>query len=401
MRVCPQCSQVSQDSTAYCIRCGYQFKGDEQTVSEETTIRQPGSVSLASLPPNTDPSATLTQANQQRPEVSQAKAPEAEVSSPPQQPAPAAQGNSSPQQPVIASTPPEVKAAPVYTIPAPMPTPGFSQGVPPMSDPRAGQSGYMFPPQPQAQSMYPPAYGQHPYAVPATGGGMGGLQRAFAGKGAPVHHTSWLLDGKQVQAAALRNSLIEQIQKQGVMGVNASSERLSEQGVILENRDYVKVQYGASSVFVYMAPMGQNLYVSRISTIQQPYSRIRMAVLGGLLILLLISLVFYALINPIVDDPNFGLVEGFKIFFGYAFFGLLFFFLFVLLRSVVFWLNENDFLAYLRPNHLNDFSLDTLSSIEQITDKGIRETLKQAGLNTDDIIKPAQSYAPQQPLHRI
>lgn len=255
----------------------------------------------------------------------------------------------------------------------------------------------MLPPQQPQQGAYPPmAYGHHPYATPpSTGGGLASLQRAFAGKGTPVHHTSWLLDGKQTQAATLRNSLVEQVQKQGVMGVTAAPERLSEQGVILEHRDFVRVQYGASSVFVYMAPMGQNLYVSRISTIQQPLSRIRITVLISLAVLLLLSLLLFAIVDVTAGGG------AFKEFFAFAFYGLLFFLLFELLRSVVFWLHDDDFLALLRPNQLNDFSLDTLSSIEQITDKGIRETLKQAGLNADEISKPAQSYAPQQPLHRV
>lgn len=397
MRVCPQCSQVSQDSTAYCIRCGYRFLGNEQTVNEETTIRQPGPVSLANFPPNTDPAATLTQAGQQRPAASQSQAPVATASSSPQQPTPASLSSSSPQQPTPAANAQEANSASSYTIPTPTPTPGFSPAGP-APDPKAVQSGYMLPPQHQQQGVYPPAaYGQPPYAAPSAGGGLSSLQRAFAGKGTPVHHSSWLLDGKQVPAATLRNSLVEQIQKQGVMGVTAAPERLSEQGIILENRDFVKVQYGASSVFVYMAPMGQNLYVSRISTIQQPVSRIRAVVAVSLLILLLICLLFYALLGTAFSDP----ASSIRTFFSYAFYGLLFFFLFALLRSVVFWLSENDFLALLRPNQLNDFSLDTLSSIEQITDKGIRETLKQAGLNAEEISKPAQSYAPQQPFHRI
>ncbi len=244
-------------------------------------------------------------------------------------------------------------------------------------------------------------YGQAPYGAPvmaqAPGAGSAAWQRAFAGKGTPVRHQSWLLDGKQVQPATLRDSLIENVQRQGVMGITATPERLREQGVVMEERDYARVQYGTSAIFVYMAPMGQNLYVSRTSTVHQPLSRTRIFVLGALLVLMVICWLLSGLINP----SSSAFISGLITFFGYAFFGLLFFFLFLLARSLVFLLTDKDFLAYLRPNRLNDFTLDALSSVEKVTDKALRETLRQAGLNADEITPPAQSYAPQQALHRF
>jgi hypothetical protein len=244
-------------------------------------------------------------------------------------------------------------------------------------------------------------YGQAPYGAPvmaqAPGAGSAAWQRAFAGKGTPVRHQSWLLDGKQVQPATLRDSLIENVQRQGVMGITATPERLREQGVVMEERDYARVQYGTSAIFVYMAPMGQNLYVSRTSTAHQPLSRTRIFVLSALLVLMVICWLLSGLINP----SSSAFINGLITFFGYAFFGLLFFFLFLLARSLVFLLTDKDFLAYLRPNRLNDFTLDALSSVERVTDKALRETLRQAGLNADEITPPAQSYAPQQALHRF
>ena len=248
---------------------------------------------------------------------------------------------------------------------------------------------------------------QAPGMVPTNpGSGLGILQRAFAGRGTPVHHHSWLLDNKQAQPHTLRNSFIENINRQGVMGVTASVERLHEQGLAMEERDFTRVQYGTSSVFVYMAPMGQSLYVSRTSTVKQPYSTTRIIVVVGLFVLMLISLLLFALINPTFDpvtgNPgNYGFVDALKTFFGYAFFGLLFFFIIALVRSIVFALTDRDFLAVLRPNRLNDFTLDALSSIEQTTDRALRATLRDAGLDAGAIQPPAQGYNLQQPLRRI
>lgn len=338
-RVCPQCSQVNPDSISFCTRCGYRFQGNEQSVS--------------SLPADADPSATLTPGSQQA------------------------------QVQVMAAS---VPATPFYA-----------------PDPNQAQAGFMAPPVPPVQQpsgyQLPPVYGQQQLynapavATPNTGGT---LQRAFASKGKPVRHQSWLIDGKQTQPATLRNVLVENIQRQGVMGVSAVPERLREHGVVMEERDYLRVQYGTSSIFVYMAPMGQNLYISRTSTVQQPYSRVRIGVVIGLLVLLVVSWILFAVINPsYIGDTN-GTFA--KTFFSYAAFGLLFVFLFLLLRAVVSWIAELDFLAFLRPHTLNDFTLDALSAIEQITDKGIRESVKQVGLNPAEITQ-SQSVTQYQRLH--
>lgn len=353
-RVCPQCSHINPDSTVFCTRCGYRFQGNEQAISDEAAGQQ---ANLAGLAPDADPSATLTPGSQQA-SASQAQA-----------------------------MPPNVPSTPAFA--------------PNMATPSSNQPAGFMPPQPQ-QGGYPmqSAYGQQPYGAPPMAMQASGssLQRAFADKGTPVRHQSWLIDGKQAQPPLLRNTLIENIQRQGVMGVNAVPERLREQGVVMEERDYVRVQYGASSIFVYMAPMGQSLYISRTSTVQQPYSRIRIGVVLGLFVLMLLSWLLFAIINP--SFPDDGFAAGAKTFFGYAFFGLLFFFVYLLLRAVVSAIAEKDFLAYLRPHILNDFTLDALSAVEQITDKGIRETVKQAGLNPAEIT-PAQGFPLRQPLHQL
>ena len=386
-RICPQCSQVNPDSIAYCTRCGYRFQGGEQIVEDDATARP---ASLSGLPADADPGSTL---KSQPPQVPQSTPSEP----PPQESKPVPTGPLAQQAP---------QAAPAVAPPPVQPAGGYFSPNPP----NQSQSGYpSVPLQPQGAYMAQQGYGQPPYAMPPmamqnTNDGLSSLKRAFAGKGTPVHHQSWLLDGKQVQPATLRNLLVENIQRQGVMGLTATQERLRERGVIMEDRDFVKIQYGISSLFVYMAPMGQSLYISRTSTVQQPFSRIRQFVLLGLLILLLLSLLFYALINPslnIYDIGAYGFASNIKQFFFYLFFGLLFFFLYLLVRSLVFWLTDGDFLAYLRPNRLNDFTFDALCSIEQITDKAIRETVRQAGLNPAEVTIAAQGYPLSQSLHRI
>jgi hypothetical protein len=364
--ICPQCSQANQESTVFCRTCGYRFQGNEKEAGEDATLRQ---INLAGLPADADPSDTL------RPGLSPVAQPTPVMITP----QPQAQGAS---------------GGPAYGSPAATSSPAQPQGQF-FSQPLAPAQGAYAPQQPQpVYGQYPPqgSYGAPaPQPRPAT---SSTLQRGFAGKGTPVRHQSWLFESKQVPPQTLQGAFIANLQKQGVMGVTVEPERLREQGVVMEERDYVEVRYGASSIFVYLAPMGQNLYVSRTSTIQQPYSRVRTAVAITLAVLMLISLLLYAVISP---TPGF--TAALNLFFSYAFFGLLFFFIIALLRSLVFLFTDNDFLAMLRPNRLSDFSLDALSSIEQTTDKALRVTLQDAGLDVESI-KPQQS-TPQQILHRF
>jgi hypothetical protein len=367
-RICPQCSQTNQDDTTFCRFCGYRFPESGQAVSDDATVRP---ASLASIPPDADPGSTLK---------------------PSEQPQPA---------PVAQPTPLTLTPQPQ---PPSQPQPAFP---PPVATPNPAQSQAPFMPAPQQQAGYPmqAPYGQPPYGqVQTASTGGSSLQRAFANRGTPVHHHSWLLDGRNVPPTQLRSTLVEQINRQGVLGVTPSFDRLREQGLALEERDFVRVQYGPASVFVYMAPMGQNLYISRTSTVRQPLSTIREIVLGGLFVLMLLCLIFFIVIHPSTSDiqaGNAGFADGVNTFFGYAFYGLLFFFLIWLFRSLVFMLTDGDFVALLRPNRLSDFTLDTLASVEKVTDKAIRDTLRQSGLNADEITPAAQSYAPQQPLHRF
>lgn len=366
-RICPQCSQSNQDDTAFCRFCGYRFQENDQAANDDATIRP---ASLGSIPPDADPGSTLKPSDQA-------------------QPAPIAQ------------------PTPLVLTPQPQVQPQSAAYPPPVVTPNPAQSQAPFLAQQPQQGGYPmqAPYGQAPYAqVQTASTGGSSLQRAFANRGTPVHHQSWLLDGRNIPPTQLRSTLVEQINRQGVLGVTPSFDRLREQGVALEERDFVRVQYGGSSVFVYMAPMGQNLYISRTSTVRQPLSTIREIVLGGLFVLMLICLIFFIVIHPSSSDilaGTAGFAEGVNTFFGYAFYGLLFFFFIWLIRSLVFLLTDGDFLALLRPNRLSDFTLDTLSSVEKVTDKAIRDTLRQTGLNADEITPAAQSYAPQQPLHRF
>ncbi len=400
--ICPQCSQVNQDQTGFCRACGYRFQGNEKSVDEGATVRP---ASLAAVPSDADPSDTLKPG---QPAVAQptpvmvTPQPSSSSASAPVYEQPASSSAPFYEQPPVAAPAATPAQSPFFSQPAPYPAPAASYAQSGGYQAQQAQSaGYQ--PQP-VYGQYPPQQGAYgaPAPVPTSPSLLTTLRRGFVGKGTPVHHRSWLIENKQVAPQTLTSAFIANFQKQNVMGVQVEHERLREYGLVLEERDYVKVRYGASSVFVYLAPMGQNLYVSRTSTINQPVSRVRLLVAGALFVLMILALIISLVINPsTVDDIGaFYSVLSTKGFFVYVFDGLLIFFLAALLRSCIFWLTDKDFLALLRPNRLSDFSLDALSSIEATTDKALRVTLQDAGLDAQ-VIQLAQTLVPQQPLHRI
>ena len=94
-----------------------------------------------------------------------------------------------------------------------------------------------------------------------------------------MHH-SWLLNGQHTQTKAVREAIIQKLQQRGTVGLKITPEKLMERGLLMEERDYVSVSRGVSTVFVYVAPAGQDLYVSRATTVLPAIDSFRAVLLG-------------------------------------------------------------------------------------------------------------------------
>ena len=60
----------------------------------------------------------------------------------------------------------------------------------------------------------------------------------------------------------------------------------------------------------------------------------------------------------------------------------------MLIGSFIAWLVENDFLIYLRATSLNDFQMDDLALLKQVTDEAVRVSVQQVGLDSSKIVPP-------------
>lgn len=375
--ICPRCSQENYDQSVFCSRCAFRFLPAEDAIPLNNAVPAP----TPATAPNAAYSGYAAQAN---PPQSYGPAPSSPAPYTPQS-SPADGSALSALQPGGSAWQP---GAPAYgsQMNDPYGAPGgvYQQQqqvpFPNMQSPQGQPHPGMQPP--QGQPYYQPG-GQH-----SPGQGLPMVQRAFAGKGTPLMHTSWLLDGKQVSPADIRSTIVEKVQQRYPNEVKVSQERLSERDFVMEERDYVRIERAPANVFIYVTPFGSDLYISRTTTVQPALSPVRIAVLGALFLLMLIGFIMSA------AGATSAIVSLFSAL-------LLIFFVALAIHSLVLWLTEKDFLVYLRPNVLNDFRIDDGAILEHSADKSIRVAAEELGLDTSTLSAPAHNYPARQPLHLI
>jgi hypothetical protein len=234
-----------------------------------------------------------------------------------------------------------------------------------------------------------------------TGQGLASIRRAFAGRGSLIMHYSWLLGGKQVEAASVRTAILELLQQRKYAGLNVFPERLIERGLIMEERDYLTVRRGVSTVFIYAAPAGNDLYISRATTVLPIISYARAIILGLLFLLMIIGFISSSQAANNASPYAYVPISPLSLGLGFLAYLLLIFFVIFLIRSFINWLIEKDFWIYLRPNTLNDFQLDDIALMEHSTDYIVRDAVAQLGLDASKIVPPVQGYQPKRKYRAI
>lgn len=215
-------------------------------------------------------------------------------------------------------------------------------------------------------------------------------KRAFAGYGLPVSRASWLIPDEQAQANALLAATREDLKQQGLPGATIDAPRLTERAFMIEKREYLTAHRGSASVFVYITPAGRDLYISRTTTAQTPFSFPRIAILTLVLILMIIGLAQSGF--PPVTTGGFSLgaaISTILINFSYP---LLLFFLVLIVASLLAWLIHGDAGMYLRPATLNDFQADDALMLEESVDSSLRSAARTLKIDAEKITAPGQKY---------
>ncbi|HLG64428.1 MAG TPA: hypothetical protein VKY19_20995 [Ktedonosporobacter sp.] len=270
--------------------------------------------------------------------------------------------------------------------------------------------------------MFAPPVAQAPQPTTALlpASGLGSIRRAFAGHGTLIKHHSWLLEGQNTQVMSVRQVIFDKLVQRNLDQSKASTEKLTDQGLVDERRDYIRFRRKSTSVFIYATPAGHDLYISRATTVQPGFSLLRVAVFA-----LMLLTVIMPVINIVAgaaglatsvssSSRTFGapsappptasagvalLIWSFLLFF----FGipLLWVLVIALVRSIASFILDGDFLILLRPNNLTEFQRDEVALMEHTTDNVVREAMKQLGLDADKITAPPNGYQPASRIRLI
>ncbi|MEO8973704.1 MAG: hypothetical protein ABI406_19105 [Ktedonobacteraceae bacterium] len=363
--ICPHCSRPNPENSVFCVGCGNRVPQSGQIANTGTGIN----ASLPTLQSQGSGPTTLT------PQPSYGPSPSSTY--PGSAPYPS---TSSPQY-STGSNPPTY--APGGSSSPPPYTPGTSSMPPPATQ---WSSAAVAPPPPASQFGSTQA--------------LASVRRAFAGHGQLIMHHSWLLPGDQAQAMAVRHGIQTKIGQRKIPQTTIAPTKLTERGLLMEEREYLIAQRGVTTVFIYATPAGSDLYISRATTVLPAVSNFRIILTAMLAIIMFIGFVDH----PVASISPFGGVDSgyiFASFLNFLSFVILLFFIVMIVRSLIIWVLEKDFLRYLRPNTLNDFNIDDIMVLEHVTDDVVHSAVEQLGLDASKIAPPPQGYEPKQHIRAI
>jgi len=224
----------------------------------------------------------------------------------------------------------------------------------------------------------------------------------FAGYGTRGRHVSWLLDDLGEKAAALHEAVTKRFQQRQVPSSNMDWQTLVAKGLLVERRPFYFVQRGITTIALYLARFGKDLYISQVTYVKSPISNVRVAFLT---LLLLFQLYFmFGFTNSFVNsvegfDPIFGTGGGFgPIVFLLCIVGPLgavtsIAWLLILAYSLYKYVTEKDFLALLRALP-NEFQYDDTVALEKAVEETVRQSLDAIGIDVN-LMPPSQERSRQ------
>lgn len=310
---------------------------------------------------------------------------------------------------VLAQAP--APGAPPPFAPGPQPPPPGA-GAPPTAQvgpqpvsPGPGSYPYYPPPQPGGQAWGNPY--QQPYGPPPNVAPMGAVGQSpfniwgpFAGYGTRGRHVAWLLGAMGDRADVLRNAISMRFAARAIVDAVVSDKVLVGQGVVVEQRPYFLIQRKVATVGLYLARLGDDIYISQVTYARGPLSVARSILLAVMLIFQVFFL--FGGSGSLLDSLSGSSILGFS---SGPDMGSLAFFLccigplgllntMALLAAGVFtvWrtVTDKDPLAILRTT-LNEFNQDDVIGLEKAVEETVRECMDQVGIDRR-LMPPAADY---------
>jgi len=231
---------------------------------------------------------------------------------------------------------------------------------------------------------------------------------AFVGRGHFLENYAWLLPNNYMHAQAMRSAIREILSQRNFQHMQLNTEVLRESGHWPEEREYITMQRGVATVFVYVAPAGQDLYLSRATTVQLSFDPIRVIIFICLICEILfapsiiqsiLTNMFTSAVNnpPSVGNPSatFGLALPILILmyvFAQLYVPSIIVMIAFLIASVKYWFAERDFWFYLRRSTLHDFEVDDVKLLAIAVDQAVYAAGDQIKIDVTKLGPPPQGY---------
>jgi hypothetical protein len=270
----------------------------------------------------------------------------------------------------------------------------------------ATPAGPVAPPAAPAAKWPPPAATPTPGApagsvAPAAPGGVqsigqlgaggvtiGNIWTPFAGYGTRGRHVSWLLDNLGHRANDLHQAVTERFQQRAVPGADMGWQQLTAQGLIVERRPFYFVRRGITTVALYIAQFGRDLYISQVTYVKSPFSNLRIIILALMILFQLFFMFGFtnAVAGTIDGGGMFGLPDvnsGGLVFLLCVVGPLALLNMLALTLGLIFslykYFTEKDFLAILR-RRPNEFQQDDTVALEKAVEETVRQALDKIGI---------------------
>jgi len=233
-----------------------------------------------------------------------------------------------------------------------------------------------------------------------SGGTAGGsLWGPFAGFGTRGRHSSWLLDNLGEKAGTLHKALTDRFQQRQIPNTEMRWFSLVAQGVIVERRPFYFVRRGITTIALYIAQFGNDLYISQVTYAKGPISNVRV---GILVLMALFQLFFmFQFTNTLIGQME-GLVSSLNPFGGGGSgstsmlaiilccvgpLGVLntIAWMIILPFSLYKYLTEKDFLVILRTPP-NEFQIDDTIALEKAVEETVRQSLDDIGIDPSTMV---------------
>lgn len=219
---------------------------------------------------------------------------------------------------------------------------------------------------------------------------VGNIWTPFAGYGTRGRHVSWLLDNLGHRANDLHQAVTERFQLRAVPNADMGWQQLTAQGIIVERRPFYFVRRGITTVALYIAQFGRDLYISQVTYVKSPISNLRVIVLALMIAFQLFFMFgFTRALAGTVGTGAFGLPSfdsGSLIFLLCIVGPLASLNMLALLLGTIFsvykYFTEKDVLAILR-RRPNEFQQDDTVALEKAVEETVRQALDKIGIPTN------------------